>query len=166
MIKVLRGALFILAVLTLIYFKYASANPDLMDIPVNIPNNVLSSPDGFFTDKNNPSVIRLIPLQETHGNNSPKTDFTPYIYILEKNIRKNWNARKSNKYKKITILDGELVSISLLHSSGNKKCDNNAITAIKSLKPFDPLPSEFTGNETYIEFTFDNKALIVKGIKY
>lgn len=95
---------------------------------------------------------------------SRSLNWAPYMKSLEANIKKNWNPPKAKESKRVVTIfkiskDGELLSLKIKESSGDKEADDAAIRAIKESAPFKPLIKGFTGQSVDIEFTFDYNVL-------
>lgn len=89
-------------------------------------------------------------------------DYKSYISNLKKKIRKNWyrfNYRDNKQVKVMFVINktGKLIEYKIVESSGSKTYDEDAIAALKSSIPFDPLPLTCMEDYVIINFTFDLK---------
>ncbi|MGH9862620.1 MAG: TonB family protein, partial [Candidatus Acidiferrales bacterium] len=100
-------------------------------------------------------------LSDTRG-----VDFGPYLVRLLREVRRNWyavipeSARLGEKGRAVIIFtiqkDGSvpLGQPTLVYSSGRSHLDRPALASIRASQPFPPLPSEFTGPNLTLQFTF------------
>ncbi len=89
-----------------------------------------------------------------------ETDFGPYMRNLQNKIKSNWAPPKSNESKRVILIfkiakDGNLVTSSVLKSSGNPEVDNAAKEALLKSAPFEKLPDSYKGNSVEVQFSFD-----------
>lgn len=87
-------------------------------------------------------------------------DFGPYMRELQRRIKLNWDPPKGNESKTVVLLfkiakDGRLLSCRIHRSSGLPSADQAALKAVELTAPFRPLPSDFSGQNIDIQFTFD-----------
>jgi len=97
--------------------------------------------------------------QNTNTNQS-NVDFDPYLRELQGRIKSNWTPPKGNESKNVIVLfkiakDGNLLSSSILTSSGLFDADQAALDAIAISAPFRHLPYDFNGESVNVQFTFD-----------
>jgi len=94
------------------------------------------------------------------NNQAVKIDWGPYMRSMQRKIRKNWTPPKSDTSNSVTLLfklnrNGEVISSSVIKSSGNAKIDKSAQKALKASAPFGKFPAEFKGKNIDIQFKFD-----------
>ncbi|HXE76029.1 MAG TPA: energy transducer TonB [Candidatus Xenobia bacterium] len=118
---------------------------------------------GLGTGPINPRLNTPYPiiLSDTKG-----VDFGPYLVRLLNGVRRNWyavmpeSAYLGDQGKVVIIFtinkDGSVPpdQPDVVSSSGKIHLDRPALAAIRSAQPFPPLPSEFTGDNIVIQFTF------------
>jgi TonB family protein len=90
-------------------------------------------------------------------------DFGPYLEIVKREVKRNWYnlIPESVLFKKgvvsiqFSILkDGEVAGLHYVNGSGDVSLDRAAYGGITASTPFPPLPSEFTGPNLTLRFTF------------
>lgn len=99
---------------------------------------------------------------DSNGKLLAEPDFGPFMKDLQKKIKNNWHPPKDQQTKRIVILFkldryGNLSQLKIKESSGDIKSDDASIKAVKISAPFNPLPTEYKGNDIDIQFTFDYK---------
>ena len=87
-------------------------------------------------------------------------NFGPYMAELQRRIRANWDPPRGDESKRVVLLftvakDGRLKNIKVVKSSGSAAADKAAQAAVELTAPFRPLPSDYTGADIDIQFTFD-----------
>ena len=105
-----------------------------------------------------PVLAKKTTQQESQSQRQP--DFGLYMKNMQCKIKRNWNPPKGTESKQVVILyslnkKGEVIKISVYHTSGNVDMDNAAIEALKNSAPFGKLPPEFKGDHIDVQFTFD-----------
>jgi len=83
-----------------------------------------------------------------------------FMRNLEKLIKSNWYPQKSDTSKSVEILfevkrNGDIEFKKVLNSSGDDDFDKNAISVIKKVGKYQPLPSEYKRDSVPVEFTFE-----------
>jgi len=99
-------------------------------------------------------------LTGTSKNQVVKADLGPYMRSLQRKIKMNWTPPKTNAPNRVTLLfklnrNGEILSSSVVKSSGDANVDKAAQEALKASAPFGKFPTEFKGQNIDIQFTFD-----------
>lgn len=98
-------------------------------------------------------------------NRLEEIDWTPFMNDMEAKIKQNWQVPpETNKSKGTTLIfkvnkNGELISVSLMRSSGVVENDEAAIAAVKAAAPFRKLPDEYKKSFLTLDFTFDYSIL-------
>lgn len=97
-------------------------------------------------------------LSDTRG-----VDFGPYLAIVVREVKKNWYnlIPESVEFKKgvvslqFSILkNGQVAGLQYVDGSGDVALDRAAYGGITASDPFPPLPTEFTGPNLTLRFTF------------
>jgi TonB family protein len=83
-----------------------------------------------------------------------------YVRDLERRIRRNFNPPAGNSsklamFRLVIARSGQLLSCSLVRSSGSDIFDASARSAIESSSPFRTLPSGFRESQASIDFKLD-----------
>ena len=99
-------------------------------------------------------------------NDKSLINLTPYLIELEKQAKANWKPTVSTKSHKIVALvvlnkEGQIVSKSILESSGNKEADDAVLISIDKGAPYPKFPNEVKMNIMPAEFTFEG--IVYKG---
>jgi len=90
-------------------------------------------------------------------------DFGPYLEIIKREVKKNWYnlIPESVLFKKgvvslqFSILkNGQVAGLQYVNGSGDVSLDRAAYGSITSSTPFPPLPTEFTGANLTLRFTY------------
>lgn len=98
-------------------------------------------------------------------NRLEEIDWTPFMKDMETKIKNNWQIpSKTDKSKGTTLIfkvgkNGELLSVSIMRSSGVMENDEAAIAAVKAAAPFRKLPDEYKKSFLTLDFTFDYSIL-------
>jgi len=90
-------------------------------------------------------------------------DFGPYLEIVKREVKRNWYnlIPESVSFKKgvvslqFSILkNGQVAGLQYVNNSGDVSLDRAAYGGITASDPFPPLPTEFTGPNLTLRFTF------------
>lgn len=91
-------------------------------------------------------------------------DFRPYLVQVLSSVRRNWRAvipesarlgRRGRVQIQFAIArDGSVPKLVISLPSGTDALDRAAVAGISASNPFPPLPSNFTGKEVRLQFTF------------
>jgi len=90
-------------------------------------------------------------------------DFGPYLEIVKREVKKNWYnlIPESVLFKKgvvslqFSILkNGQVAGLQYVNGSGDVSLDRAAYGGVTASDPFPPLPTEFTGPNLTLRFTF------------
>lgn len=116
--------------------------------------------DTFIIDEKLPNLDKAATNNETRSNSSY---WGPYMRDLQQRVKRNWILPKEVSQKHIVATvnftvdrSGRLLDCKITKSSGIPEADKAVKDAIEKTAPFRPLPKEFKGYSTPIEFTFDN----------
>ncbi|MFQ5778355.1 MAG: energy transducer TonB [Terriglobia bacterium] len=149
--------------------------PSLLELPLERPGRAIEeglrrsqgaspgAPPGAASVPAQPNLNTPFPLilSDTRG-----VDFGPYMIRLLRDIRRNWYAvipesvrwgEQGRVVIVFTILkNGDVPpgQPDVVASSGRSYLDRPAMAAIRTSKPFPPLPEEFTGDNIVLQFTF------------
>ncbi|MGH9776777.1 MAG: TonB C-terminal domain-containing protein [Candidatus Acidiferrales bacterium] len=117
--------------------------------------------EGFGPMQPNLNVPGPLILSDTRG-----VDFGPYLARVVREVRLNWYAVMpesvylGDKGKVVIVFaiqkDGSVIAgqPAIVGSSGKIHLDRPAVAAIRASQPFQPLPSEFDGEQLILQFTF------------
>lgn len=95
---------------------------------------------------------------------------------VQQKIFENWKPVKymlySHQYKNDVTAEvqinrsGEIDSCRIVHTSMDKKAENNAIKTIETAAPFGPFPDEITKNKLIIRIRFNNYSALGPSYRY
>jgi len=98
-------------------------------------------------------------LTDTQG-----VDFGPYLQRIVHVVKRNWDSvipevARLGKQGRVVIVfkivrNGSVPGLQLVSGSGTDSLDQAALAAISTSNPFPPLPTQFPGPESTLEFSF------------
>lgn len=93
-------------------------------------------------------------------NDESLINWTPYLMQVENQAKANWIPPEPIKSHKIVVQvvlnkEGQIVSKSILESSGNKEADDAVLISIDKGAPYPKFPNEAKMNIMPVELTFD-----------
>ncbi|GAB1543930.1 hypothetical protein NUACC21_66060 [Scytonema sp. NUACC21] len=86
-------------------------------------------------------------------------DLGPYLAQLQRQVKQQWIPGLT-QYSRRTVLhfiisrSGQVTGLRVAQPSGFNAIDEAALSAVKRAAPFAPLPTTYSSNNLYIEFTF------------
>jgi TonB family protein len=91
---------------------------------------------------------------------APSVLFAHYLPTVQRAIKKNWHPPKETASNRVTVLfdttrDGQLKTLKIEKSSGDRSVDESALKAVRASVPFPEFPRGATDESVSIEFTFD-----------
>lgn len=112
---------------------------------------------------NSPAQAQGAPSANQGSASSSNGEFQPYVEEMHKKISDKWTPPAVNKDSEVvlefTVLKtGQVKDAKIFKSSGDKKVDDSALTALKKAAPLPPLPLNFPRDEVTIKFNFTVKA--------
>jgi TonB family protein len=93
-------------------------------------------------------------------------DFSPYLSLAVRRIRKNWYAAMPNEVylgsKGCVVVDFAIMQngvlsdpdTTIVHTTGDQRLDEAALKAIRDSVPYPPLPDAFKGGLLRLRFSF------------
>ena len=91
-------------------------------------------------------------------------DFKPYLIRILATVKRNWLAvtpesARLGRTGRVQIQfaiarDGSVPKLVIAFPSGTEALDRAAVAGISASTPFEPLPSDFKGNQVRLQFTF------------
>lgn len=91
-------------------------------------------------------------------------DFKPYLIRILATVKRNWLAvtpesARLGRAGRVQIQfaiarDGSVPKLVIAFPSGTEALDRAAVAGISASTPFEPLPSDFKGNQVRLQFTF------------
>ena len=138
--------------------KYPEAI-DFYEKSINIQEELISKGENCLSYQGTKAKLKTLKNKIKNGdfdniNKFGNLDLNSYLRDIEKTIKSNWHPPKNQKYENTVVLfkltkNGELLSVKIQKSSGNKKVDESVINAVRESSPFSPMPDEHNEYKYY-----------------